>query len=169
MSAKLVDAVWAWHSVMGGQASPFDAWNGIRGIRTLPARVRQQCATALHLAEFLETHPAVASVSYPWLASHPQHELARRQMSSGGVMVTFELRGGYEAGRAFCERVQLARLALSLGGPETLVSHPATIVAHLTPAERADRGIADGLVRLSAGLEHASDLEADLVQALEGL
>ena len=166
---ELVDTVWAWHAVMGGQASPFDAWNGIRGIRTLPARVRQQSETALHLARFLEAHPAVARVSYPWLESHPQHDLARRQMSMGGVMVTFELAGGFEAGRAFCERVRLARLALSLGGPETLVSHPATIVAHLTPAEREDRGISDGLVRLSAGLGHAADLEADLAQALKDL
>lgn len=166
---ELIDAVWAWHAVMGATASPFDAWNGLRGIRSLPARVRQQSETALRLATFLEGHPAVASVSYPYLPSHPQHELARRQMSSGGVMVTFELRGGFDAGRAFCSRVRLARLALSLGGPETLVSHPATIVAHLTPAERAERGIGDGLVRLSAGLEHADDLEADLAQALEGL
>ena len=166
---ELVDAVWAWHSVMGGQASPFDAWNGLRGVRTLPVRVRQQSATALHLARFLEAHPAVAQVSYPMLESHPQHDLAVRQMSMGGVMVTFELAGGVDAGRAFCERLQIGRLALSLGGPETLVSHPATIVAHLTPAERAEKGIADGLVRLSAGLEHADDLQADLAQALDKL
>jgi cystathionine beta-lyase/cystathionine gamma-synthase len=164
---ELVDAVWGWHAVMGGQASPFDAWNGLRGIRTLPVRVRHQCETALRLARFLEGHGAVASVSYPWLESHPQHELATRQMSAGGVMVTFELAGGLDAGRTFCESVQLARLALSLGGPETLVSHPATIVAHLTPAERAERGIPDGLVRMSVGLEHGDDLEADLAQALD--
>jgi cystathionine beta-lyase/cystathionine gamma-synthase len=164
---EVVDAVWAWHVVMGGQASPFDAWNGLRGIRTMPARVRQQCATALELARFLEAHPAVASVSYPWLESHPQHDLARRQMTAGGVMVTFELAGGLDAGRTFCESVQLARLALSLGGPETLVSHPATIVGHLTPQERAEIGVADGLVRLSAGLEHVDDLRADLAQALD--
>lgn len=165
-SAELVDAVWAWHAVSGAQASPFDAWNGIRGVRTMPARVHQQCDTALRLARFLEGHSAVASVSYPWLESHPQHELARRQMSAGGVMVTFELAGGLDAGRRFCESVRLARLALSLGGPESLVSHPATVVGHLTPAERAALGIADGLVRLSVGLEHGDDLEADLVQAL---
>jgi cystathionine beta-lyase/cystathionine gamma-synthase len=164
---ELIDTVWAWHSVMGAQASPFDAWNGIRGVRTMPARVRQQCETALRLAQFLEGHDAVASVSYPFLPSHPQHDLARRQMRAGGVMVTFELAGGFDAGRAFCESVQVARLALSLGGPETLVSHPATIVAHLTPAERAELGIADGLVRLSAGLEHVDDLIADLAQALD--
>ena len=167
--AEVIDAVWAWHSVMGGQASPFDAWNAIRGIRTLPLRVRQQCATALHLAEVLEGHPAVAKVSYPFLPSHPQLELAKRQMSAGGIALAFELAGGFEAGRTFCERLQIARVALSLGGPETLVSHPATFATHLTPAERERRGLADGLVRLSAGLEDPDDLAADLLQALDGL
>ena len=166
---ELVDAVWAWHSVMGGQASPFDAWNGLRGIRSMGVRVRHQCETALRLAAYLESHPAVARVSYPFLPSHPQHDLAKRQMSAGGTMITFELAGGLDAGRAFCERVRIARLALSLGGPETLVSHPATIVAHLTPAEREERGVPDGLVRMSVGLEDPADLEADLRRALDGL
>jgi cystathionine beta-lyase/cystathionine gamma-synthase len=163
---EIVDTVWAWHSVMGGQASPFDAWNALRGVRSMFARVRQQCDTALRLARFLEGHPAVERVSYPFLESHPQHELARRQMRAGGVMVTFEVAGGMEAARKVCESVRIARLALSLGGPETLISQPAAIVAHLTPEERADLGIADGLIRLSVGLEHPDDLEADLAQAL---
>jgi cystathionine beta-lyase/cystathionine gamma-synthase len=167
---ELIDAVWAFHAVAGGQASPFDAANGIRGIRTLGVRVRQQSATALHLARFLESHPAVASVSYPGLDSHPQRELAKRQMpDGGGVMLTFELAGGHDAGVRFCESLRLARIALSLGGPETLVSHPATTIGHLTPKEREAKGISDGLVRLSAGLEGADDLQADLAQALEGL
>lgn len=166
---ELVDTVWAWHAVMGGQASPFDAWNGLRGIRTLGVRVRHQCESALRLASFLESHPAVARVSYPFLPSHAQHDLAKRQMTAGGTMVTFELAGGFEAGRALCEGVRIARLALSLGGPETLVSHPATIVAHLTPAEREERGIPDGLVRMHVGLEDPDDLEADLRRALDAL
>lgn len=167
---ELVDTIWAFHAAAGGQASPFDAWNGLRGIRTMGVRVRQQCATALHLARFLERHPSVASVSYPGLESHPQHELAQRQMpGGGGVMLTFELAGGFDAGVKLCESLRVARLALSLGGPETLVSHPATIVGHLTPAEREAKGITDGLVRLSAGLEDPADLEADLRQALDGL
>lgn len=167
---ELIDAVWAFHSVAGGQASPFDAANGIRGIRTLGVRVRQQTATALQLARFLESHPAVASVSYPGLDSHPQRAVAERQMpDGGGVMLTFELAGGLDAGVRFCESLRLARIALSLGGPETLVSHPATIVGHLAPKEREAKGITDGLVRLSAGLEGADDLQADLAQALEGL
>jgi cystathionine beta-lyase/cystathionine gamma-synthase len=165
-SRDLIDAVWGWHVVQGGQASPFDAWNGLRGIRTLGVRVRQQSATARVLAEHLETHPAVTAVSYPGLDSHPQRDLAKRQMSSGGTLVTFELAGGLDAARRFCESTEIARIALSLGGPETLVTHPATIAGHLTPAERADMGITDGLVRLSVGLEDASDLTADLDRAL---
>jgi cystathionine beta-lyase/cystathionine gamma-synthase len=165
-SRDLIDAVWGWHVVQGGQASPFDAWNGLRGIRTLGVRVRQQSATARVLAEHLETLPGVTAVSYPGLDSHPQRDLAKRQMSSGGTLVTFELAGGLDAARRFCESTEIARIALSLGGPETLVTHPATIAGHLTPAERAEMGITDGLVRLSIGLEDPADLAADLDRAL---
>jgi cystathionine beta-lyase/cystathionine gamma-synthase len=165
-SRDLIDAVWGWHVVQGGQASPFDAWNGLRGIRTLGVRVRQQSATAWALAEHLEAHPGVAAVSYPGLDSHPQRDLAKRQMSSGGTLVTFELAGGLDAARRFCASTEIARIALSLGGPETLVTHPATIAGHLTPAERAEMGISDGLVRLSVGLEDPADLAADLDRAL---
>ena len=162
----LIDAIWGWHVVQGGQASPFDAWNGVRGIRTLSVRVQQQCATALTLAEHLSEHPAVAAVTYPGLDSHPQRDLAKRQMSSGGTMLAVEVAGGAEAAIRFCESTRVARIALSLGGPETLVTHPAATVAHLTAAERADLGITDGLVRISVGLEHADDVIADFDQAL---
>jgi cystathionine beta-lyase/cystathionine gamma-synthase len=165
-SAELVDAVWAWQSVMGAQASPFDAWNGTRGIRTLPARVRQQSESALQLAAFLEGHDAVEWVSYPHLPSHPQHELALRQMTTGGTVVAFEVKGGAAAAIACVEGCRLARIALSLGGPETLLTHPATIAGRYTPSERAELGITEGLIRMSVGLEHAEDLEADLAQAL---
>jgi cystathionine beta-lyase/cystathionine gamma-synthase len=164
--AELIDPIWAWQSAMGAQASPFDAWNAIRGIRTLGVRTRQQAATALELASFLEGHPAVASVSYPYLPSHPQHDLATRQMRSGGTVVAFEVTGGADATIAFIERCRLARIALSLGGPETLLTHPATIAGRYTPAERAELGITDGLVRMSVGLEHVDDLRADLAHAL---
>jgi cystathionine beta-lyase/cystathionine gamma-synthase len=165
-SRDLIDAIWGWHVVQGGQASPFDAWNGLRGIRTLGVRVRQQCATAQALAEHLEGHEAVATVSYPGLDSHPQRDLAKRQMSAGGTLLAVELAGGFEAARRFCEATRLARIALSLGGPETLVTHPATIASHLTPDERAGLGISDGLVRVSVGLEDLADLRADFDQAL---
>lgn len=165
-SAELVEAIAAFQGASGAQASPFDAWNGTRGIRTLPARSRQQAASALQLAAFLEGQPSIASVSYPFLPSHPQHELAQRQMSSGGTVVAFEVAGGAEAATRVAERCELARIALSLGGPETLLTHPATIAGRYTPAERAELGITDGLLRMSVGLEHADDLEADLRQAL---
>ena len=167
-SRDLVDALWGWHVVQGSQASPFDAWNGLRGIRTLPVRVERQCATALALAEHLSTHPAVDRVSYPGLDSHPQHDLAKRQMSAGGTLIAVELAGGGEAATRFCESTRLARIALSLGGPETLVTHPAATVPRMTPAERAELGITDGLVRISVGLEHVDDLIADLDRALAG-
>ena len=165
-SRDLIDALWGWHVVQGGQASPFDAWNGLRGIRTLVPRVRQQAASAQRLAEHLSEHPALDAVHYPGLDSHPQRELAKRQMTSGGTIVCFEVAGGAEAARRFCDACRLARIALSLGGPETIVTHPATIAAGMTPAERAEMGITDGMVRMSVGLEHPDDLIADLDQAL---
>ena len=165
-SAELIDTIGAFQGVMGAQASPFDAWNGTRGIRTLPARVRQQSASALQLAQFLESQASIEWVSYPYLASHPQHELAKRQMTTGGTVVTYQVAGGAEGAIRFIERCELARIALSLGGPETLLTHPATIAGRYSPQERAELGITDGLVRMSVGLEHADDLEADLAQAL---
>ncbi len=166
-SAELIEPIWAWQSAMGAQASPFDAWNALRGIRTLGVRSRQQAGTALTLAGFLEDHDAIASVSYPHLPSHPQHGLAQRQLATGGTVIAFEVAGGAEPSVAFIERCRLARIALSLGGPETLLTHPATIAGRYPPAERAELGITDGLVRMSVGLEHVDDLLADLSQALD--
>jgi cystathionine beta-lyase/cystathionine gamma-synthase len=168
-NADLIDPIWAWQSAMGAQASPFDAWNALRGIRTLPTRVRQQSESALQLATFLEGHPAIESVSYPFLSSHPQHDLARRQMASGGTVVAVEVAGGADGAARFVEGCRLARIALSLGGPETLLTVPATFAARYTPAERAELGITDGLVRISVGLEHPDDLQADLAQSLDHL
>ena len=163
---ELIEPIWAWQSAMGAQASPFDAWNALRGVRTLGVRSRQQAETAVELAAFLEGHEAIESVSYPYLPSHPQHDLAKRQLRTGGTVVAFEVRGGAEATIAVIERCRLARIALSLGGPETLLTHPATIAGRYTPSERAALGISDGLVRMSVGLEHVDDLRADLAQAL---
>ncbi len=165
-SRELIDAIWAWQSTMGAQASPFDAWNALRGLRTLPIRAQRQAESARELATFMEGHSAIESVAYPFLPSHRQYDLATRQMTSGGSMVAFEVRGGAEATIAFIDRCRLARIALSLGGPETLLTHPATVAARYSPAERADLGITDGLVRMSVGLEHMDDLRADLGQAL---
>jgi len=166
-SRDLIDAVWGWHVVQGGQASPFDAWNGLRGLRTLGPRLRQQSATAQALAEHLEDHPGIAAISYPGLDSHPQRELAKRQMSTGGTVIAIDVAGGMEAAKRFCGACRVGRIALSLGGPETLLTHPATVAGHLHPSERAEMGVTDGLVRISVGLEHVADLVADLDQALE--
>ncbi|MGQ0616309.1 MAG: trans-sulfuration enzyme family protein [Acidimicrobiia bacterium] len=163
----LVDAVWGHHLVHGAVCSPFDAWNALRGVRTLHARIRQQAESAQALAEFVEAHPAVARSHYPGLDSHPQRELARRQMTNGGTVLTFDLAGGLDAGRRFVESVELAQVAPSLGGPETLVVHPPTMTAAtLRPEERAAMGISEGMVRVSVGLEHVDDLIADFAAAL---
>ncbi len=167
-SEELIAWLWGFAILQGANASPYDAMNGIRGLRTLSVRLERQCATAGVLASALEGHPAVASVRYPGLASHPQHELAKRQMRLPGSLLSFDLAGGAAAGRRFVEGVQLAQLATSLGGPETLVTHPAsTTHAGLTSEELAAAGIGDGTIRLSVGLEHVDDLRADLLQALE--
>ena len=141
--------------------------NGLRGLRTLGVRLRQQTESAQRLAEMLEGHPAVSAVSYPGLASHPQHELAKRQMALPGGLLAFDLAGGLEAGRRFVEATRIAQLATSLGGPETLVTHPAsTTHVGLLPEELEEAGILPGTVRVSAGLEHPDDLVADFAQAL---
>jgi cystathionine beta-lyase/cystathionine gamma-synthase len=166
-AADLLEAIWGYAVLHGATASPFDAWNGLRGIRTLPVRLARQSDTARQLAELLERHPAVSRVSYPGLPSHPQHDLAKRQMRYFGGMLSFECEGGLDAGRRFVEGVQLAHLAASLGGPETLVNSPANSThAGLSPGERAAAGITDGLVRVSVGLEHPDDLIADFTAAL---
>lgn len=154
----------------GATASPFDALNGLRGIRTLPIRVQQQTDTANVLAAMLESHPAVAAVFYLGLESHPQYEVAQRQLDLPGGLITFDLAGGLEAGASFIDRLQLLQRATSLGGPETLVTHPAsTTHIGLLPDELAAVGIEGGTVRISCGLEHPDDLIADLTQALAPL
>jgi cystathionine gamma-lyase len=136
-------------------------------MRTLVARLERQSRTAADLAAWLERHPAVASALYPGLPSHPDAELARRQMRGYGFLVTFDCRGGLEAARAVAERVRLIAHAPSLGGVESLLSLPVyTSHAYLTAAERAACGVGDGLVRLSVGCEDLGDLQADLEAAL---
>jgi cystathionine beta-lyase/cystathionine gamma-synthase len=168
--ADVVQVVWGHNLIAGAVASPFDAWNALRGVRTLVTRIRTQTETALALASFLEGHPAVSGVLYPGLPSHPQHDLANKQMASGGTLLTFELAGGLGAGKSFVESVRIAQLAASLGGPETLVTHPpTTTAATLLPSERAAMGITDGMIRVSVGLEDPRDLLADFTQALAPL
>ena len=167
-SAELINWLWGFAVLQGAVASPFDALNGTRGIRTLPVRIRQQSETALALATHLEGRLGVSDVRYPGLASHPQHELAKRQMSTGGSLIAFDVPGGLEGGRRFVEAVRIAQLATSLGGPETLVTHPATTThVGLLPDELAANGIGPGTIRVSVGLEAIEDLIADFDQALD--
>ncbi len=166
----LIDAVWAYHTIHGATASPFDALLALRGIRTLGVRAERQASTAQRLAEMLDGHPSIERVHYPGLESHPQRSLAKRQMATGGGVLSFVVTGGWEGGRRFAEAVELAHLAPSLGGPETLVTHPAsTTAAGVDPEERAALGIVDGLVRVSVGLEHPDDVLADVAHALDSL
>jgi len=169
-SASLVEKVWNTSVILGGVLAPFDAWLLLRGVRTLALRVRQQNENALALARFLETQPAVKAVHYPGLESHPQHELASRQMSGFGGMLSFELKGGYGAAGCFLKKVRLASHAVSLGGVETLVVNAAANFLHYMSAEEAERsGVSTGLVRVSSGIEAANDLIADFEQALTSL
>ena len=167
-SKDLLAWLWNFSVLHGANASPFDAMNGLRGLRTLSVRIRQQSESAQRLAEMLEANPGVSAVSYPGLASHPQHELAKRQMSLPGGLLAFDVIGGLDAGRRFVEGTRVAQLATSLGGPETLVTHPAsTTHVGLLPEELEESGIGPGTIRVSTGLEHVDDLLADFAQALE--
>jgi len=151
----------------GAIMSPFPAYLILRGTQTLPLRVERHNASAQRIAEFLEAHPRVASVSYPGLASHPQHALARKQMRGFGGMVCFDLEGGVEAGIRLMNSVRICSLAVSLGDARSLITHPASTTHSVVSREaRLTQGVTDGLVRLSVGLEDVEDLIADLESGL---
>jgi O-succinylhomoserine sulfhydrylase len=151
----------------GPAMSAFNAWLLSKSLETLAVRMDRHCSTALALAQHFEGHPALSAVRYPFLPSHPQHDLARAQMSQGGGIVVLELLGGLEAGRRFLDAVQMVSHSANLGDTRTIVTHPAsTTHSKLTAAERAAVGISDGLIRVSVGLEHIADITADLEQAL---
>ncbi len=159
--------IWRTYKMLGPTIGPFEAFLVRRGIKTLPLRVRRQNETALALAEFLEGHKAVSRVHYPGLKTFPQHSLARRQMKGFGGMLSFEIKGGYKAAMRFVESVEVATLAVSCGGVETLVEHAASMThGTLTPKERKLAGIDEGLIRVSVGLESAKDLIEDFESAL---
>ncbi|MGY4517270.1 cystathionine gamma-synthase [Lysobacter sp. HA18] len=156
-------------NAIGGVQGPFDSFLALRGLKTLHLRMKAHCENAMALAEWLQSHPAIERVIYPGLASHPQHELAKRQMDGFGGMVTIFVKGGLEAAKRFCERTELFALAESLGGVESLVNHPAIMThASVPPERRAQLGLFDNLVRLSVGVEDVADLKTDLEKALNG-
>jgi len=155
--------------ITGGCISPFNAWLTLRGLKTLGVRMERHCKNALEVAQFLEKHPNVEKVYYPGLPGHPGHELAKTQMSSFGAIISFEVKGGIEAGRKVMNSVELCLLAVSLGDTETLIQHPASMTHSPIPREeRLKAGITDGLIRLSVGLEDPKDIIADLDQAISG-
>ena len=157
-----------WANALGLTGSPFDAYQTLRGLRTLDARLRIQQENCGALAQLLVTHPAVAAVHYPGLASHPGHVIAARQQDGFGAMLSFDLKGGEEAVRAFVAGLSCFTLAESLGGVESLVAHPATMTHAAMSTEALERaGIGPGLLRLSVGFEHLADLKSDIEAALE--
>ena len=151
----------------GGVIDPFNSFLVHRGIKTLALRMKKHCENAMVIAEFLEHHPMVISVSYPGLKSHPQYELSQRQQKGPGGMIKFELEGGFEAGQILMNSVKLCQLAVSLGGVESLIEHPASMT-HFSMGKEARMagGITDGLVRLSVGIENVNDIIADLENGL---
>ena len=156
------------HRLLGGNSNGFDAFLLINGIKTLELRMERHCANAARIAPFLETHSAVAKVNYTGLASHPDFELAKKQMRHPGAMLSFELKGGLEAGKAFMDRLKMCVRTVSLGTCDTLLSHPASMTHYGVPAElRKQYGITDGLIRMNVGIEQAEDIINDLHQALE--
>lgn len=165
--SELLDSIWSYGVLHGATPSPFDALNALRGLRTLAVRTNHQSASALHIAETLQRHPAVAAVHYPGLSTHRQHDLAKRQMNHFGTVIAVDLAGGAAAAEHFLATVKLARVATSLGGPETLVCHPRTTTQRsLTDAEATTQGVGHGLLRISIGLEDPGDVLADLLRAL---
>jgi methionine-gamma-lyase len=167
-STAFIERAWRFHIVIGAALGPFDAWLLLRGIRTLGVRVERHNQNALVLARFFESHPKIQRVNYPGLESHPQHELARKQMSGFTGVMSIELRGGYETAVRFIASLKLGSYAASLGGFETLLVHPAAMWGDtLTDAQRKAMEVGENLVRISVGLEDEQDLIDDFSQALE--
>ncbi|HLQ98309.1 MAG TPA: aminotransferase class I/II-fold pyridoxal phosphate-dependent enzyme [Candidatus Dormibacteraeota bacterium] len=160
-------------NIMGDLGQNLNAWEAfliLRGLKTLGIRIDRHCKTAFEIAKFLESHPAVTRVYYPGLCSHPQFDIAQKQMKNNGGIVSFEVQGGVENGKKFINELQLAFISFSLGDPETLVQHPASMTHSSIPENRLNEfGISKGLIRLSAGLEDAEDIIKDLDQALATL
>ena len=166
-SEDLIRKIYLFARNTGPAMSPFNAWILSKSLETLAVRVEKHCENAFNVAEFLEKHANVNSVKYPFLKSHPQYEIAKKQMRLGGNIVAFEIKGGIEAGRAFLDKIKVCSLSANLGDTRTIVTHPAsTTHSKLSVEERLAVSITDGLVRVSVGLETVKDIIADLEQAL---
>lgn len=164
---ELIREIYLFSRNTGPAMSPFNAWVLSKSLETLAVRVERHCENALKVAEFLEAHPSVESIKYPFLPSHPQYEVAKKQMRFGGNIVAFQVKGGIEAGRAFLNKIKFCSLSANLGDTRSIVTHPAsTTHSKLSVEERLAVSITDGLVRVSVGLETVSDIIADLDQAL---
>ncbi|MEO5683540.1 MAG: aminotransferase class I/II-fold pyridoxal phosphate-dependent enzyme [Chitinophagaceae bacterium] len=164
---ELIHEIYMFCRSTGPAMSPFNAWVLSKSLETLDVRMERHAKNALHIATALENHPAISWLKYPFLASHPQHAIAVRQMTSGGGIVCFDLKGGLEAGRAFLNKLKMLSLTANLGDTKSIASHPAsTTHAKLTEEERMAVNITPGLIRISTGLEHADDILDDILQAL---
>ncbi|MEP5256278.1 MAG: aminotransferase class I/II-fold pyridoxal phosphate-dependent enzyme [Winogradskyella arenosi] len=166
--SELIQQIYLFSRNTGPSLSPFNAWVLSKSLETLPVRVDRHCDNALKVAHFLESHHLVNVVKYPFLKSHPQYELAKKQMKAGGNIVAFEIKGGIEAGKQFLNSIKLLSLSANLGDTRTIVTHPAsTTHAKIPESVRLETGITSGLIRVSVGLEHPEDIINDLKQALE--
>lgn len=164
----LIDQIYRYSRITGPALSPFNAWVLSKSLETLGVRVDRHCENALKVAEFLEGNKSVNWVKYPFLKSHPQFKLAKRQMKAGGCVVAFELKGGIDAGKKFFDSIGLLSLSANLGDTRSIVTHPAsTTHSKLSVEERLECGITDGMVRVSVGLEHVDDIIGDIEQALD--
>jgi methionine-gamma-lyase len=160
--------VWKWHVLIGGNANPFDAYLLIQGMKTLEVRMDRHCSNAEKVAAFLSEHNGVAHVNYTGLTYHPDYDVAKKQMSHFGPMMSFELKGGLEAGKKFIDKLKMCVRAVSLGTVDTLLSHPASMTHYSVPREERVRfGITDGLIRMSVGIENIDDILNDFNQALK--
>ncbi len=169
-SKEIVEKVFAFVRNAGPSLSPFNAWILSKSLETLAVRMDRHCENALKLAEKLQAHPKINKVNYPFLKDHPQYLIAKKQMSQGGGIVTFELKGGIDAGRKFLNNLKLLSLTANLGDSRTIASHPATTThAKLSEEERHELGISPGLIRISVGLEHIDDISEDIMQSLTNI
>ncbi len=165
---KMNTSIWKWHVLLGGNSNPFDAFLLTQGMKTLELRMERHCTNAMKVAQFLAQHPAVEKVNYSGLPSHPDHAIAMKQMRHPGALMSFELKGGLEAGRKFINQLQMCVRAISFGTPDTLLSHPASMSHMGIPREeRIQSGITDGLIRLSVGIENIEDILNDFSEALK--